>query len=118
MVKLRESLTDISHLGEATGVLRYFLLPIFEQIVVRLRHLHYGIQVLFLRTLRHGIDAAFDAFSDFRFHRADLCEKVLVHMEFVHDNGCTGQAFLYITTVSAGHVHCDYLNICFLSYAG
>lgn len=112
MVKLRESLTDISHLGEATGVLRYFLLPIFEQIVVRLRHLHYGIQVLFLRTLRHGIDAAFDAFSDFRFHRADLCEKVLVHMEFVHDNGCTGQAFLYITTVSAGHVHCDYLNIC------
>lgn len=112
MVKLRECLTDISHLGEATGVLRYFLLPIFEQIVVRLRHLHYGIQVLFLRTLRHGIDAAFDAFSDFRFHRADLCEKVLVHMEFVHDNGCTGQAFLYITTVSAGHVHCDYLNIC------
>lgn len=112
MVKLRESLTDISHLGEATGVLRYFLLPIFEQIVVRLSHLHYGIQALFLRTLRHGIDAAFDAFSDFRFHRADLCEKVLVHMEFVHDNGCTGQAFLYITTVSAGHVHCDYLNIC------
>ena len=112
MVKLRESLTDISHLGEATGVLRYFLLPIFEQIVVRLRHLHYGIQVLFLWTLRHGIDAAFDAFSDFRFHRADLCEKVLVHMKFVHDNGCTRQAFLYITTVSAGHVHCDYLNIC------
>ena len=112
MVKLRESLTDISHLGEATGVLRYFLLPIFEQIVVRLRHLHYGIQALFLRTLRHGIDAAFDAFSDFRFHRADLCEKVLVHMKFVHDNGCTGQTFLYITAVSAGHVHCDYLNIC------
>ena len=112
VVELRESLTDISHLGEATGVLRYFLLPIFEQIVVRLRHLHYGIQALFLRTLRHGIDAAFDAFSDFRFHRADLCEKVLVHMEFVHDNGCTGQAFLYITAVSAGHVHCDYLNIC------